>query len=140
MTMRPRLPTGAKRAERGPMITCGTDSYLSVLGNSSLEDRSSRHPAVAGVARPAFSVVTCESSASEEFLKTGSRKPVPQVVFSRFSQVWRRSTSVWLECMRMTRLPKVFSKILTNWLVRAISGTRRMVDFCARRAFSAILR
>ncbi len=61
--------------------------------------------------------------------------------FSRsLIQVWRRSARVWFEWMRTTRWPKVDSKILTSWLVRAISGTRRMVDFCSLRAFAAILR
>ncbi len=38
----------------------------------SSEDRSSRQPAVAGVARPAFSVVTCESSSDERLPEIAS--------------------------------------------------------------------
>ncbi len=40
----------------------------------------------------------------------------------------------------MTRSPKVEAKILTSWLVRAISGTSKIVDFCSRSAVEAILR
>lgn len=56
------------------------------------------------------------------------------------SQVVRRSTRVWFEWMRTTRSPKVWVKILTNWLVRAISGTSKIVDFCSESALEAISR
>ncbi len=56
------------------------------------------------------------------------------------SQIWWRSDSVWRECIRIMCPPKVDSKIETSWEVRAISGTRRMVDLSRCKALRAISR
>ncbi len=52
----------------------------------------------------------------------------------------RRLARVCWEWMRTTRWPKVCSKILTSWLVRAISGTRRMADLPMAKVSAVSLR
>ncbi len=59
--------TGDIEGEIRPFMSNEEQSYATI----SSEDRSSRQPAVAGVARPAFSVVTCESSSDERSRMTG---------------------------------------------------------------------
>ena len=58
----------------------------------------------------------------------------------RLSQRRRRVAGVCWEWSKVIRSPKVCWKTWTIWLVRAISGTRRMTDFCALRASEAIWR
>lgn len=59
---------------------------------------------------------------------------------NRSSQILCLSASVWREWMRVTFWPNVDSKTRTSWLVKAISGTKSMVDFPASNAFLAISR
>ncbi len=59
--------TGDIEGEIRPFISNEEQSYATI----SSEDRSLRQPAVAGVAHPAFSVVTCESSSDERLRMTG---------------------------------------------------------------------